>query len=91
MKTHGTWDVIQRGVEPLEYAVPGDRPEYKELILDRAKSMFERDKNHTSILIWSCGNESYGGINLLEMSKKFHEWVGPAMTMRGICLGYEIS
>ena len=35
--------------------------------------MLERDKNHPSILIWSCGNESYAGTNILEMTKYFHK------------------
>ena len=74
LETHGTWDAIIRDLEPLESAVPGDRPEYLELIIDRARSMYERDKNHASILIWSCGNESYGGKDILEMSKSFHSW-----------------
>ena len=74
LETHGTWDAIQRGYETVESAVPGDRPEYLELILDRARSMFERDKNHPCILIWSCGNESFGGKDLLEMSNAFRAW-----------------
>ena len=74
LETHGTWDMILKGKKPLEFAVPGDRPQYLELILDRAKSMFERDKNHPCILIWSCGNESYGGKNLQIMHDHFREW-----------------
>ena len=74
LETHGVWDSIGRGIHDIGYSVPGDRGEYLELILDRAKSMFERDKNHPSILIWSCGNESFGGTNLLKMHDKFHEW-----------------
>jgi beta-galactosidase len=35
--------------------------------------MLQRDKNHPCVLIWSCGNESYGGENILEMSRFFHE------------------
>ncbi|MTO28186.1 DUF4981 domain-containing protein, partial [Turicibacter sanguinis] len=50
---------------------PNGRPEFLEIILDRAKSMLERDKNHPSILIWSCGNESFGGENLYKMSEYF--------------------
>jgi hypothetical protein len=38
---------------------------------DRARSMFERDKNHTAILFWSCGNESYAGENILAMAEFF--------------------
>ena len=71
LETHGTWDCILRGQEDIEFAVPGNRPEFLELVLDRAKSMFERDKNHPSILIWSLGNESFGGKDIFEMYKYF--------------------
>ena len=54
LETHGTWDVIASGAEGNDFAVPGDRKEYQELVLDRAKNMYERDKNHACILIWSC-------------------------------------
>ncbi|MCR5591713.1 MAG: DUF4981 domain-containing protein [Lachnospiraceae bacterium] len=72
LETHGTWDTIRFGKNDEDYAVPGDRPEYLDLILDRAKSMYERDKNHACILIWSLGNESYGGKNLFEMHEFLH-------------------
>ena len=39
------------------------------MMLDRVNSMYQRDKNHPSILIWSCGNESYGGKDIYEMSR----------------------
>lgn len=71
LETHGIWDQIIRGRRDLSYALPGDRPEYQELILDRARSMYERDKNHCSILIWSCGNESYGGKDIYSESEYF--------------------
>ena len=35
--------------------------------------MLERDKNHPSVLIWSCGNESYAGEDILAMSQYFKE------------------
>ena len=41
------------------------------MLLDRAESMYQRDKNHPAILIWSCGNESYGGKDIWEMSQFF--------------------
>ena len=74
LETHGTWDAIIKGSETRDFAVPGDRPEYLEMILDRARSMFERDKNHACILIWSCGNESFGGRDLQVMHDHFHAW-----------------
>ncbi|MDE5648708.1 MAG: DUF4981 domain-containing protein, partial [Oscillospiraceae bacterium] len=40
-------------------------------VLDRARSMYERDKNHASVLIWSCGNESYCGDDIAAMSEYF--------------------
>ena len=33
--------------------------------------MYERDKNHASVLIWSCGNESYCGDDIAAMSDYF--------------------
>jgi beta-galactosidase len=41
------------------------------IVMDRAISMVERDKNHPSILIWSCGNESYAGEVILNVSNYF--------------------
>ena len=35
--------------------------------------MFERDKNHVSILLWSCGNESYAGTCIQAMADFFRE------------------
>ena len=72
METHGMWDMVGRGVWPIEKALPGDRQEWKDLLLDRVISMYQRDKNHPSIIIWSCGNESFGGSVIYEMSRLFH-------------------
>lgn len=72
METHGMWDMVGRGVWPIEKALPGDRQEWKDLLLDRVNSMYQRDKNHPSIIIWSCGNESFGGSVIYEMSRLFH-------------------
>ena len=72
METHGMWDMVGRGIWPIEKALPGDRQEWKDLLLDRVNSMYQRDKNHPSIIIWSCGNESFGGSVIYEMSKLFH-------------------
>ena len=72
METHGMCDMVGRGVWPIEKALPGDRQEWKDLLLDRVNSMYQRDKNHPSIIIWSCGNESFGGSVIYEMSKLFH-------------------
>lgn len=70
LESHGSWDVV-RQTGDYDYIVPNNKPEWKDLILDRANSMYQRDKNHPAILIWSCGNESYGGKDIYEMSMFF--------------------
>ncbi|MCI8938659.1 MAG: DUF4981 domain-containing protein [Dorea sp.] len=75
METHGSWDALLRGGD-YELAIPGDKPEWEGALLDRVNSVYQRDKNHPSILIWSCGNESYGGMVIKKMSDKFRELDG---------------
>lgn len=72
METHGSWDTVRADGDD-DYIVPNDRPEWLPLLLDRENSMYQRDKNHPSILIWSCGNESYGGKDIYEMSRFFRK------------------
>ncbi len=71
LESHGSWDTAE-ATGDHDYIVPGDRPEWLDLTLDRANSMYQRDKNHPSILIWSCGNEAYGGKDIYAMSRFFH-------------------
>ena len=71
LETHGMWDRLRYFGAPVEEAVPGDKPEWLPALLDRAASMVERDKNHASVVIWSCGNESYGGTDILAVSDYF--------------------
>ena len=71
LESHGSWQKMG-AVEP-SWNVPGSLPEWRDCVVDRARSMFERDKNHTAILIWSCGNESYAGEDILAMSDFFHQ------------------
>ncbi|HEX5858826.1 MAG TPA: glycoside hydrolase family 2 TIM barrel-domain containing protein [Microbacterium sp.] len=71
LETHGLWDRVRHFDAPEDEAVPGDRPEWLPALRDRAASMFERDKNHPSIVMWSLGNESYGGTNLRDLAAWF--------------------
>ena len=66
LESHGSWQK-RDGIDPA-WNVPGSLPEWRECVVDRARSMFERDKNHVSILFWSCGNESYAGEDILAMA-----------------------
>ncbi|MDO4275550.1 MAG: glycoside hydrolase family 2 TIM barrel-domain containing protein [Eubacteriales bacterium] len=71
LESHGSWHKMDK-IEP-SWNVPGSLPQWKEAVMDRAVSMYERDKNHPSVLIWSLGNESYVGDNIQTMSEYFHK------------------
>lgn len=71
METHGMWEKIARGQAGIEGALPGDREEWFPMLSDRLHTMYELDKNHPAILIWSCGNESFGGSVIWKMSQEF--------------------
>ncbi|MEK3879959.1 glycoside hydrolase family 2 TIM barrel-domain containing protein [Paenibacillus sp. FSL M7-0420] len=71
LESHGSWQKMG-AVEP-SWNIPGDKPEWEGIVMDRAVSMLERDKNHPSILIWSCGNESYAGEVILKVSHYFRK------------------
>lgn len=70
LESHGSWDTVN-DTKDYDYVVPYNKPEWLDMMLDRANSMYQRDKNHPSILIWSCGNESFGGKDIYEMSEFF--------------------
>ena len=46
--------------------------EWSESYLDRVERMFERDKNHPCVVMWSLGNESGCGVNQQKMYKYLH-------------------
>lgn len=68
LESHGTWRFYNE-----EDIVPASKPEWKDNVLDRARSMMERDKNHPSILMWSLGNEASSGENFRHMYRFFKE------------------
>ena len=72
METHGTRDTVGQSKD-YTGVVPDDKPEWKGLLLDRINSTYQRDKNHPAILIWSCGNESFGGEVIYQMSQLFRK------------------
>lgn len=73
LETHGSWQALGKDMPDNPYIVPHNKPEWKEAVLARGKAMLERDKNHASILINSCGNESFGGSVIFEMSEYYRQ------------------
>ncbi|MBR7184279.1 MAG: DUF4981 domain-containing protein [Clostridia bacterium] len=56
MQRAGNWDEMT------------DSDDWTPAYLDRVERMFERDKNHASIIMWSLGNESGVGRNQIKMA-----------------------
>lgn len=54
IESHGLWE---KG-----YYI-GEQPEWKTTIVERNRNMVARDKNYTSVIFWSLGNESGVGPN----------------------------
>ncbi len=76
METHGTWDAYRRGQAGEEYVIPKEHREFAPMLLDRVNSMVRRDRNHPCILIWSVGNESFGGSVVRDMAERLRELDG---------------
>lgn len=71
MESHGTWDAYIKGLEDKSYVLPGEHENWESMMLDRVNSCYQRDKNHPAIVLWSCGNESFGGRTIYKMSELF--------------------
>ncbi|KRM10570.1 glycoside hydrolase family 2 TIM barrel-domain containing protein [Paucilactobacillus suebicus] len=71
LESHGSWQKMG-AVEP-SYNVPGSLPQWREAVVDRARSNYELLKNHPSILFWSLGNESYAGDDIAAMDQYYHD------------------
>lgn len=75
----GFYVVDEADIETHGMAVPGvenwdgltNSPEWTAAYLDRAERMFERDKNHPCVVMWSVGNESGIGQNYQAMGEFF--------------------
>lgn len=69
LESHGSFQKLG-AIEP-SCNVPGSIPQWREAVVDRARSNYETFKNHTSILFWSLGNESYAGDDMEAMNTYF--------------------
>ena len=54
-------DVESHGVRRKN--CPGDNPDFKEAVIDRAQRMVLRDRSHACVCFWSLGNEAGDGID----------------------------
>lgn len=73
LESHGIWSQMRKNQPDYDEILPGDNPVWLPALIDRVESLYQRDKNHACILIWSCGNESFGGKDIFEMSQHFRQ------------------
>lgn len=71
LESHATWQKMG-AIEP-SYNVPGSVPQWKEVVVDRARTNYETFKNHPAILFWSLGNESFAGDNMVAMQQFYKD------------------
>ncbi len=78
IETHGCMSELKK---------PGacsHNPEWKEHYWDRVYRMFERDKNHPSIVMWSLGNESFGYKNQDYCYEKLKQYTDVPIHYEGV-------
>ncbi len=68
LESHGTRFMGEE--TPL---LPDGKKEWLPSCMDRIESLYERDKNHPSVIMWSLGNECSGGENFLKMHDYLHD------------------
>lgn len=64
LESHGTRLMAMGEHTP---SLPYSREEWLPSCMDRIESLYQRDKNHPSVIIWSLGNECSAGGNFLKM------------------------
>jgi beta-galactosidase len=70
IESHGIGAANQgHSYEPDKHMV--NMPNWRAAYLNRVENMFERDKNHASVVIWSIGNESGDGPNI----EALYDWL----------------
>lgn len=70
IESHGIGAANQgHSYDPDKHMV--NMPNWRAAYLNRVENMFERDKNHASVVIWSIGNESGDGPNI----EALYDWL----------------
>jgi beta-galactosidase len=73
LESHGSFEAYFKENEDESLLIPHNKMEWAPMLLDRVNSCYQANKNHPAILIWSCGNESFGGKVIYEMSELFRK------------------
>ena len=71
LESHGSFATLE-GYK-FELGVPGDDPAWETVCVNKLMRMYERDKNHPSVIIWSLGNEAGCGDVFFRMRQALKE------------------
>ncbi len=69
IETHGMGFEYRDTWDWMRWSMLSTVDEWEDAYVDRAARLFERDKNHVSVVMWSLGNESGCGKNHRKMGK----------------------
>lgn len=88
IESHGMYYNLRKG------GTLGNNPEWLKPHMDRTVNMYERNKNHPSVTIWSLGNEAGNGYNFyqtyLYVKDKEKDHDGPSGQLRTCTVGMEL-
>lgn len=73
LETHGMGFDYEGEWDWTRWSLLSNSPDWKEAYVDRAKLLYERDKNSTCVIMWSLGNESGAGVNHRAMARYIRE------------------
>ncbi len=63
IETHGMGFNTEKDWDWTRWSFLSNSPDWRKSYIDRATSLYERDKNHGAVIMWSLGNESGCGVN----------------------------
>ncbi|MBP9989526.1 MAG: DUF4981 domain-containing protein, partial [Ruminococcus sp.] len=69
LEIHGTAMTLGKHDFVNNWSRLSNNPDWEDAFVDRAKRLYERDKNHACVIFWSLGNESGAGDNHRAMRK----------------------
>ena len=69
IETHGMGYEVEGEWDWVRWSSLSTLPEWKAAYVDRAKLLYERDKNSPCVVMWSLGNESGVGVNHRAMAQ----------------------
>ncbi|HBL84634.1 MAG: hypothetical protein A2Y17_10895 [Clostridiales bacterium GWF2_38_85] len=73
IESHGTVCFKDNPYSIKDFSHLTNLPEWKAAHLDRIARMYERDKSHACVIMWSLGNESGYGENHINAARWLHE------------------